>query len=452
MNTIEDPSRYRGYAQRAVPAEDVELTHVGPGTACGEYLRQSWQPVALSQELSNVAKAIRILGEDLVVFRDQSGQIGVLHRHCLHRGASLEYGIIMPRGIKCCYHGWHYDIDGSILEVPSEPKDSPVRQRFRQGAYPATERDGIVFAYFGPPHTLRPLPRFDVQDRDEVEAVPFRLSTPCNWLQVFENTQDPVHVLHLHARSSGVQFGVASGIDQVIDYRPTPIGMMNVQTRRVGDMLWCRTVEVVLPNINQTGAIWEEANTQKTFLRSSILRWVVPVDDHNTVTMGWRFFSDDLDPQGQGDRNEVGIERIDFVGQTPERDYTLRQRQPGDYEAQVSQRPIAVHALEHRVSSDRGVVMLRNLLRSQIRAHAAGGALIALGEGGVATFTQDTVHHMPMSTASCGEPQLLAQFGRRVADVVIESYELSDEARRKALYVLLGNEFHVDNVSPIDTR
>ena len=94
-------SPYAGYFHREIPAEDPELTHVGPVTPCGEYLRRYWQPVAMANEVKDLPVAIRILGEDLVLFRDQSKQLGLLHRHCAHRGASLEFGIVMECGIKC---------------------------------------------------------------------------------------------------------------------------------------------------------------------------------------------------------------------------------------------------------------------------------------------------------------------------------------------------------------
>ena len=122
MNVHQQTPRqaYSGYHLRDVPAEDAELTHVGPGTPCGEYMRRFWQPVCLSQELTDLPHAVRILGEDLVAFRDKSGDVGVLHRHCSHRGTSLEYGIVAEHGIRCCYHGWLFDIDGTILETPGE--------------------------------------------------------------------------------------------------------------------------------------------------------------------------------------------------------------------------------------------------------------------------------------------------------------------------------------------
>ena len=437
--------RYQGYSQRDVPLEDPELTHVGPGTPCGEYIRRAWQPVIMSSEISDLPVPVRMLGEDLVVFRDGTGEVGLLHRHCMHRGASLEYGIIMDHGIKCCYHGWHYGVDGSIIDLPSEPADSPIRTRFAQGAYPVVEHQGIVFAYLGPPAQQPEFPVYDTMCVDGVEAVAFSISTPCNWLQVYENTQDPIHVLHLHTRSSGVQFGVASGVTQEIDYRETPLGMMNVQARRVGDNLWCRTVDTILPNGNQTGAIWEEADEEKTFLRCAMLRWMVPVDDTHTVCIGWRFFSKELDPEGMGDRSAVGKESIDFIGQTQGRDREVAQRQPGDFEAQVSQRDIAVHSLEHRATSDRGVVMLRGLVREGIRAVRAGGDLPRPDHSPVSTFTQDTIHRFPLGpevpVGSEAEQTILTRFGASVGEVVVASNGEPPEVRRTTIKAACDRDF-----------
>ena len=108
-------------------------------------MRRSWQPVCLSEELTDVSKVVQILHERLVAFRDRSGQIGLLQPHCSHRGTSLEFGIVQQRGIRCCYHGWLYDVDGRILETPCEPPESRIRETLFHGAYPGFERDGIVF-------------------------------------------------------------------------------------------------------------------------------------------------------------------------------------------------------------------------------------------------------------------------------------------------------------------
>lgn len=133
------PQPFSGYSRTAAVAEDTELTHVGPGTPCGEYLRRFWQPIAMAEQVSDRPIAVTLLGEELVLFRDLSGRLGLLHKHCSHRRTSLEFGILATHGIRCCYHGWLFDIDGRILETPGEPEDSPIRHRIYHGAYPAHE-------------------------------------------------------------------------------------------------------------------------------------------------------------------------------------------------------------------------------------------------------------------------------------------------------------------------
>ncbi|MBX2884391.1 MAG: Rieske 2Fe-2S domain-containing protein [Granulosicoccus sp.] len=428
-------SGFQGYHQPIGGEADSELTDTNRGTPCGEYLRRYWQPVAMSSELSDLPMAVELLGEPLVLFRDGSGDIGLLHRHCSHRGASLEYGIIAEHGLICCYHGWHYDIDGTLIRAGSEPVKSPICNKVVHGAYPTAERNGIIFAYLGPPDEMPQLPVYDTENLDSVEAVPFSITTPCNWLQIYENTQDPIHVLHLHARSSGVQFGVASGLDQEIEYKTTPIGMINVQSRKVDDRLWVRSTESILPNGNQTGAIFEEAEKEKYFQRSAVLRWMVPVNNTVTRTIGWRFFSEELDPRGQADRNQVGKEKIDFIGQTEdERPYAERQKQPGDYEAQVSQRPIAVHELENHGSSDAGVIRIRHMLRKQVRALQAGEAPQhpQITGSAISTYIQDSVMPWPKDNNE-DETTVLRRAGDRVSQTVIESGHALPAERKKRI-------------------
>ncbi|MFT5113947.1 MAG: phenylpropionate dioxygenase-like ring-hydroxylating dioxygenase large terminal subunit [Parasphingorhabdus sp.] len=425
---------FQGYSLPISGTENPELTHIERGTRCGEYLRRYWHPVAMSSELGELPMNVEILAEELVLFRDKSGRLGLLHRHCSHRGASLEYGIVAEQGIICCYHGWHYDIDGRLLCAGSEPADGPLCQQITHGAYPTHEHNGIIFAYLGPADEKPEFPVFDTELIGDIEAIPFSITTPCNWLQVYENTQDPIHVLHLHSRSSGVQFGVASGVDQETDYKTTPIGMINVQSRRVGDNLWVRSTESILPNVNQTGAIFEEADEEKYFQRSAILRWMVPVNNVVTRTIGWRFFSQSMDPNNLGDRGQVGKEKIDFIGQTEEeRPYEERQRQPGDYEAQVSQRQIAVHGLEHHGTSDAGVVRIRHLLRRAMRELESSGKCYAYTVGAdqaIATYIQDSVTPWPTDDSGLTEQEKLRIYGKLVSDAVLNSAELNATQRQ----------------------
>ena len=151
---------YSGYYNRAQHDTDTFLTDVNPGSPCGEYMRRYWQPFMLASELHDLPVPVRLLGEDLVVFRDGSDRLGLLHRHCLHRGTSLEFGIIAERGIRCCYHGWHFDVDGTILETPGEPPNVRIRDRHCQGAYRVQEAYGLLFAYMGPPEETPEFPPY----------------------------------------------------------------------------------------------------------------------------------------------------------------------------------------------------------------------------------------------------------------------------------------------------
>src|SRR5688572_13782851 len=194
VNAIERPWRrpYGGYYQPRDLQPDDELTRVGPGTPGGEYMRRFWQPVAMASELGDTPLVIRIMGEDLVCFRDKSGRVGLLHRHCAHRGTSLEFGIPAERGIRCCYHAWQYDIDGTILDTPGEPPTSKIRSNFTQGAYPVVELHGLLFAYMGPPESTPDFPLYDSFEYPEDNVlVPFKMNLPCNWFQIVENGADP---------------------------------------------------------------------------------------------------------------------------------------------------------------------------------------------------------------------------------------------------------------------
>lgn len=424
---------FSGYFGNHELKEDTELTHVDPKTPGGEYLRRYWQPVALALELGDEPLNVRMLGEDLVLFRTRQGEIGLLDRHCSHRGTSLEYGLPSNEGIICCYHGWHYGTDGRIIETPNDPT-SNVAGRLFHGAYPTREYEGIIFAYMGPPDEIPDFPILDTFVEPNNEMVPFSLHMPCNWLQCLENTQDPIHSCFLHTRVSGVQFGVSWGELPELDYVKTPYGMMNVNVRRWKDNIWARTTEDLLPNMNQTGSLWLPAEEEEFFGRVALTRWLMPIDNVATKMIGWRFFNDWMDV-GLGDKSQVGIGKIDIIGQTEdERSYVERQRVPGDFEAIVSQREIAIHSRENLTLSDRGVAMLRAMVRQGIRAVKTDRKFAALPRkfnSTIPTFTQDTI--ITKAAVNGNDRKLMQKFGRDIAKVVLDSGNLTPEDRVKAV-------------------
>ena len=425
---------YSGYHRVPNAREDPELTHTGPRTPCGEYFRRFWIPVAMSEEVGDHPAPVTVLGEDLVLFRDLSGRLGLLHRACSHRRASLEYGIVSERGIRCCYHGWLFDVDGTILEVPGEPPESPIPRRFSHGAYPVTELAGLVFAYLGPPELRPGLPLLDTLFLPGGELVPYAIDYPCNWLQVAENPMDPFHSVFLHTRVTRAHFNPAWGAMPVVEWHPREdrTGIFLTNVRRWQDFIWVRTAEVMLPAIAQPPDIYQNPDREKFFPGVGITKWTVPVDDTRCRIVGYRHFGVELDLDGRGDRSRVGLNAVDFVGQTGvERSREEGLRSPGDYEAQVSQGPITVHAEERLATTDKGVALYRRMLREAIRNLAAGGEppqLEAGPAGRVPTMAGDVIVRIPASNADDVELQRAA--GRAIGRIVFETMELERPARR----------------------
>jgi phenylpropionate dioxygenase-like ring-hydroxylating dioxygenase large terminal subunit len=406
---------YSGYFGRDVPREDPELTHVGPGTPCGEYLRRFWQPVAFSEELGDLPVRVRVMGEDLVAFRDFSGRVGLLHLRCAHRGTSLEYGLVSQRGIRCCYHGWLFDVDGRILDTPGEPGDSTLKDRLCQGAYPVMEFKGLVFAYMGPPDKKPAFPAFDAIDMPgwRTEAGRKR-ELPCNWLQIKDNSMDQVHTAFLHTIISGSQFTDAFGQIPELEWRETPYGMIYIATRRIGEMVWVRIADLILPNVHQFAPYYETAAAETTFDGPQMTMWTVPIDD--THTMDLSLIHIDESRHMSDETIEVLKEGVNQKGGRP---YEETQRQPGDYEAQVSPGPIAVHALEHLGATDRGVTMFRKLVRQEIRALKRGKDPRNVRHAPdqiLHTLAQNTIRRIPPAATPEADTEMLRQIGRRVAD------------------------------------
>ena len=403
---------YGGYLHNEVPKEDEELTHVGPGTPCGEYLRRFWQPVTTSDELKDLPHSIRIMGEDLVVFRDRSGQVGLLELHCSHRGTSLEFGQICDTGIRCCYHGWLYDVDGKVLETPGEPADSTLKDRLYHGAYPTLEYKGLVFAYMGPPDKKPEFPIYDTIS-DELDKPGYRLAAgykriwPCNWMQIKDNSMDPAHLQYLHTIVRGMQFSDDFEANAELDFMESPVGILYISTRRLGDQIWVRIADYMRPNLHQFPP-QEDVRDKAPVSRPMRTIWAVPIDDTNTMQIDfWHLREGEERPKGPR------------FGQTADRPYDERQRGPGDYDAQVGQRPVTIHSLEHLANTDRGVIMLRNVVRKGIQAVREGrdpdGVVVKRGEP-IPTYSTDTVVDVPEAATREADRQVLRDTGRRVAE------------------------------------
>ncbi len=360
----------------AVREEDAYLTHVGFGTPVGELLRRYWQPVALSAELVDLPKKIRILDEELVVFRDASGRAGLLDAHCCHRGTSLEYGRLEPEGIRCCYHGWLFDAEGRCLDQPCEPSESDYKNKVRQPWYPVREYGGLVFAYMGPPDKIPEFPFYDTLLRDGIKLHAYRNNSrgeiaACNWLQIQENAVDPMHTFVLHSTISGNQFTPAFATRPDIDFVETPISVRYERNATLPNgNRFHRVGEVFVPNSRSLPSQTPKGD-ELLSEPGRFIGWWVPIDDERTIG-----FHIEALPVADGEaEGSVWAEAVPGLSNSnvpPPKSYEDTQRRPGDREAQVSQRPIAIHALENLATSDMGIVKFRRLVREAAEAVQRG--------------------------------------------------------------------------------
>lgn len=277
------------------------LTQTGPGTPGGELMRRYWQPAALSEELppGGAPVPIRLLGEDLVLFRDDQGRPGLLALHCSHRGADLSYGRTEDGGLRCIYHGWLYDIEGRCLEQPGEPSNSwtysgardsmqtstleaqtealsrPFRDKIHHPAYPCREMGGLILTYMGPGDP--PLvPGFEFLRAPDKYRHVTKLFHECNYQQANEGNVDPQHSSFLHRAMSRDRVSMsylAGDGAPIIDWEETEYGVRVYSVRRVGnDRNYARITYFIMPNLSAFGGMWPDGYQ---------VNWHVPIDDEH---------------------------------------------------------------------------------------------------------------------------------------------------------------------------
>lgn len=357
---------------RPQPSHDAFLSSVSAGTPAGEYLRRYWHPVGVSNDVTTRPQMVRVLGEDLVLFRDKKGRPGLLYPRCMHRGASLYYGKVDEEGIRCCYHGWLFDIQGNCLEQPCEPNKGANLARARQPWYPVQERYGLVFAYMGPPGRMPMLPHYDIFENLQpgeflevdgtgyggyVDSVADPV-IPYNWLQHWENVIDPYHVYVLHSTFSAIHFAKGFAVMPQVEFQYVDGGVIYEAHRTLPDGRKMNRVNAVyLPTI---AAI---SDLDLAPARCSVLSWDVPIDDtHFRV-----FFVAKRKEPGRFQGIPVHDGKT-WTQMTAEE----HQEFPSDFEAQSGQGAITKHSEENLVTSDRGIAMLRRLMRQQIERVSKG--------------------------------------------------------------------------------
>lgn len=336
------------------------LTLVGPGTPMGRYMRCFWHPIATVAELhTKPIRAVRLLGERLALFRSRDGSYGLVAERCAHRGTALSCGMLDGDGIRCAYHGWKYDKQGQCVDTPAESATSTLKERIRIAGYPVQEMGGLLWTYLGAaPAPL--LPRYEhlVSDAWEQDIGISRL--PCNWLQVAENTLDPLHIEYLHMQYTNyvrAELGlepVPVRHHQRLAYELFEYGIVKKRLW-VGDTEESEEWQVGHPQLFPGTAV---VPYDKDWVQYQIR---VPVDDTNTL-LYWLNCR-----QRDGAAPRPPVPPIwDNPWQTPDGEYMPEILNAQDMMVMITQGDITDHSLENLAESDRGVALYRRTLLEQV--------------------------------------------------------------------------------------
>ncbi len=349
------------------------LTEVGKGTPMGNLMRRYWQPIGAAVELEKKwTKRIRLLGEDLVLFKDRQGRLGLIAEQCPHRRASFAHGIPTENGIRCPYHGWEYNAQGKCINQPNEQDKCAFRDKVSTDAYPVEELGGMLFAYMGPmPAPL--LPRWDGFVAEGTIRMMGRTILPINWLQIMENSLDPIHTEWLHGHhyeflkeQEGIKVAISTH-HLKIDFKEFEYGMTKHRLleghSEDGDD-WKIGHPIVFPNMLAVGNGDEKSRYYSFQMR-------VPVDDTHTMHL---WFNAYVPPQGVAvpahllDR--VHTYEVPYLDESGE--FIVDNVDGQDMMAWISQGAIADRSLENLGATDKGVVMYRRILKREMQKVEAG--------------------------------------------------------------------------------
>lgn len=386
--------------------EDNEtLTQVGPGTLMGNLLRRYWTPACLSSEIpepDSPPLRVRLLGENLVAFRDTNGRVGLVDESCPHRGASMYYGRNEECGLRCVYHGWKFDVDGACVDMPCEPATSSFKDRVTIPSYPVHESGGIVWTYMGPKESMTPFRDFGTDSLPPEQHLAYKQITKCNWVQAMEGNLDTTHISWLH------QF---NGIDDIPDDGSDKPGYpSNAMTwkfwrhdrapRLEVEDTWfgyryagLRTTPNGYTNVRITAWVIPYTTIIAAVPFTSRQGMLVPIDDENC----WRYVFDTQpvsNPHNYGGAPLFDVVPYDRSGRTDPvrpREYTVENDFKQDREVQrtstftgvadfVSQDlmvteamgPIIDRTKEHLGTTDKAIIRMRRILLDAARGLAEG--------------------------------------------------------------------------------
>jgi len=349
--------------------QQEKLTRVEYGTPMGTLLRYYWMPVLASSELeSGSIKKIRIMCENLVLFRDMKGKAGILSEFCPHRGTSLAYGCVDEAGVRCAYHGWKFDASGKCLDLPAEPADSKMYKTVRAKAYHVAELGGLIFVYMGK-EPVPQMPRYDLFMWEGVLRDIGYAVIPCNWLQIMENSVDPYHVEWLHGQQlKHTRSRLNMSVPTHYLRHQTRIGFdrfeYGIIKRRLfedgseSDDDWETGHPLVFPNMVRVGSSWQH--------RFQIR---VPVDNTHTLHFWYSCY---LPQEGNQLPAQDRIPAYEVPWQDENGDFLVDYVDGQDIMCWVTQGKIADRTNEHLGSSDKGIILFRKILFEELEKVSEG--------------------------------------------------------------------------------
>lgn len=357
------------------------LTQIGPDTPMGDLMRRYWQPIAAVSELENRwTMRVRLLGENLVLFRDREGRRGLIAEQCPHRGASLAYGIPTKDGIRCPYHGWEFSHGGNCLSQPNEPPGTRFKDKIKTPAYAVEELNGMLFAYLGPePRPL--LPRWDGFAAEGTIRMLGRALIPVNWLQAMENSLDPIYTEWLHGhtyefvkqqQNDAIKVAISARHEKIafneFEYGMTKHRLLEGHSEESDD--WLIGHPVVFPNMLSVGNGDETSRYYAFQIR-------VPVDDTHTMHLWYTAYVPPKDAVvSQHLLDKVHVYEVPW--QTSDGEFITDNIDGQDMMAWITQGPIADRTVEHLGASDEGIALYRRMLRRELGKMQKGGDPIAV--------------------------------------------------------------------------
>lgn len=395
--------------------QNERVTRIGPGTPCGQVMRHYWHPVALLDEFNpaldprmgvRAVKAVKLLGQDLVLFKNAQGEFGLLDRDCPHRGADLAYGRNEGDGLRCPFHGWKFDVTGQCLETPAEPKGSVLCSRIKQRNYPVQERSGILFAWMGAEGSAPPpLPELDCFKAPGTHTFAFKGLWHCNWLQAFEVGIDPAHASFLHRffndasleDTYGKQFRGASAGEIEGEKWPMTKVMREFDQPEISftekpygfQLTTLRPLNEKLTHVRITNALFPNTFVIPLSETMTITQMHVPVDDTRTYWYAvFTSFADPVNKDAMRNQRLAAISLPDYIpksgqhnqwGFNPEEQMTRTFLGMGEDDINVhdqwaceSMGAIQNRTREHLGTSDKVIIANRRILAKAIDDVAAG--------------------------------------------------------------------------------